>query len=108
MKSVGEVMAIGRTFEEAFQKALRMVDESLGFDPDASQFSERLLKEPTDKRIFVLAAAFKEGKSIKDLYDLTKIDEWFLYKLKYVFLILFFFWQKFISFLKLKIFQEHH
>ena len=85
MKSVGEVMAIGRTFEEAMQKALRMVDESvLGFDPDISQVSERELCEPTDKRMFVLAAALKEGYSIEELHRLTDIDEWFLYKLRYV------------------------
>ena len=62
MKSVGEVMAIGRTFEEAFQKALRMVDESVsGFDPDIKKVSEQELQEPTDKRMFVLAAALKDG-----------------------------------------------
>ncbi|XP_077991291.1 multifunctional protein CAD-like isoform X2 [Glandiceps talaboti] len=81
MKSVGEVMAIGRKFEEAFQKALRMVDESnLGFD--GSTVSEEDLKTPTDTRIFVLAAAMKAGYSIDKLYELTKIDKWFLYKFR--------------------------
>ena len=82
MKSVGEVMAIGRTFEEAFQKALRMVDESvLGFDPELKAVSESELTEPTDKRMFVLAAALKEGYSVDQLHRLTSIDRWFLFKL---------------------------
>uniref|UniRef100_A0A669E644 Carbamoyl-phosphate synthetase 2, aspartate transcarbamylase, and dihydroorotase n=1 Tax=Oreochromis niloticus TaxID=8128 RepID=A0A669E644_ORENI len=91
MKSVGEVMAIGRSFEEAFQKALRMVDENcVGFDhtinalPDSccasSDYQE--LQTPTDKRIFVLAAAFKAGYTVEKLYELTKIDRWFLHKMK--------------------------
>ncbi|NXX40675.1 PYR1 protein, partial [Tricholaema leucomelas] len=76
MKSVGEVMAIGRNFEEAFQKALRMVDENcVGFDHTE-------LETPTDKRIFVLAAALRAGYSIERLYELTKIDRWFLRKMK--------------------------
>ncbi|NXX12791.1 PYR1 protein, partial [Podargus strigoides] len=76
MKSVGEVMAIGRNFEEAFQKALRMVDENcVGFDHTE-------LETPTDKRIFVLAAALRAGYSIERLYELTKIDRWFLQKMK--------------------------
>ena len=62
MKSVGEVMGIGRNFEEAFQKALRMVDESvLGFDPERKAVCETELSEPTDKRIFVVASALKVG-----------------------------------------------
>lgn len=85
MKSVGEVMAIGRKFEEAFQKALRMVDESVnGFDPYLKQVDDEELKEPTDKRMFVLAAALKSGYSVDKLYDLTKIDRWFLQKMKHV------------------------
>lgn len=81
MKSVGEVMAIGRKFEEAFQKALRMVDENVnGFDPYLKTASDEELKEPTDKRIFVLAAAIKAGYSIDKLYELTQIDPWFLSK----------------------------
>ncbi|XP_076085937.1 multifunctional protein CAD-like [Mytilus galloprovincialis] len=83
MKSVGEVMAIGRKFEEAFQKALRMMDEKVvGFDPYKKKVSEADLQNPTDKRIFVLAAAIRAGKSIDELYRLTKIDKWFLYKFK--------------------------
>lgn len=88
MKSVGEVMAIGRTFEEAFQKALRMVDENVnGFDPDIKNVSninelKSELELPTDKRIFFLATALKSQLSIKELYDLTKIDPWFLNKFK--------------------------
>ncbi|NXL68862.1 PYR1 protein, partial [Chordeiles acutipennis] len=74
--SPGEVMAIGRNFEEAFQKALRMVDENcVGFDHTE-------LETPTDKRIFVLAAALRAGYSIERLYELTKIDRWFLHKMK--------------------------
>ncbi|XP_063821718.1 multifunctional protein r isoform X2 [Ostrinia nubilalis] len=83
MKSVGEVMAIGRNFEEAFQKALRMVDENVnGFDPNIKTVNENELREPTDKRMFVLAAALKEGYDVEKLYELTKIDKWFLHKFK--------------------------
>ncbi|CAL8318155.1 unnamed protein product [Merluccius merluccius] len=86
MKSVGEVMAIGRRFEEAFQKALRMVDENcVGFDHTVKPVSEMVRRElqmPTDKRIFVLAAALKAGYTVDHLYDLTKIDRWFLHKMK--------------------------
>lgn len=104
----GEVMAIGRNFEEAFQKALRMVDENcVGFDHTVKPASDvvsagarhgawvrrgRLctahpsapqeLETPTDKRIFVLAAALRAGYSIERLYELTKIDRWFLHKMK--------------------------
>ncbi|EDV38357.1 uncharacterized protein Dana_GF21836, isoform C [Drosophila ananassae] len=87
MKSVGEVMAIGRNFEEAFQKALRMVDSDvLGFDAgvlsvDEDQLAEQL-SEPTDRRPFVLAAALEKGLDIQKLHDLTKIDCWFLDKLE--------------------------
>ncbi|XP_041563873.1 CAD protein isoform X2 [Drosophila elegans] len=86
MKSVGEVMSIGRSFEEAFQKALRMVDgDVLGFDPDVvtleqEQLAEQL-SEPTDRRPFVLAAALKSGMCVDELHRLTKIDCWFLHKL---------------------------
>ena len=70
-------MGIGRNFEEAFQKALRMVDESvLGFDPNLKPVDEKELSEPTDKRMFVLAAALREGLTIERLYELTKIDRW--------------------------------
>jgi carbamoyl-phosphate synthase/aspartate carbamoyltransferase/dihydroorotase len=90
MKSIGEVMAIGRDFEEAFQKALRMIDDThTGFDPydhaeyisySKDQF-ERELQEATDDRIFVLASAIKSGMFTVDrLFELTGIDKWFLYK----------------------------
>nr|NVI70427.1 rudimentary [Cucujiformia] len=83
MKSVGEVMAIGRTFEEAFQKALRMVDENVsGFDPYMQEVQDNELEQPTDKRMFVIAAALKKGYSVDQLYQLTKIDRWFLQKMK--------------------------
>uniref|UniRef100_A0A8C1N021 Carbamoyl-phosphate synthetase 2, aspartate transcarbamylase, and dihydroorotase n=1 Tax=Cyprinus carpio TaxID=7962 RepID=A0A8C1N021_CYPCA len=87
MKSVGEVMAIGRNFEEAFQKALRMVDENcVGFDHTIKPVSEEVCNEelqtPTDKRIFVLAAALHAGYTVERLYELTKIDHWFLHKMK--------------------------
>ncbi|XP_059222628.1 CAD protein [Stomoxys calcitrans] len=83
MKSVGEVMAIGRNFEEAFQKALRMVDNAVtGFDPHLQQVNVEELKEPTDKRPFVLAAALKADYSVDELHSLTKIDRWFLNKMQ--------------------------
>ncbi|XP_023687335.1 multifunctional protein CAD isoform X2 [Paramormyrops kingsleyae] len=83
MKSVGEVMAIGCNFEEAFQKALRMVDENcVGFDHTIKPVSDQELQTPTDKRIFVLAAALRAGYSVDCLYELTKIDRWFLHKMK--------------------------
>ena len=72
-------MGIGRGFEEAFQKTLRMVDESvLGFDPERKAVCENELREPTDKRIFVVAAAVKGGYSVEKLFDMTRIDPWFL------------------------------
>ncbi|KAM3932599.1 multifunctional protein CAD isoform 2-T2 [Leptodactylus fuscus] len=83
MKSVGEVMSVGRNFEEAFQKALRMVDENcVGFDHTIKSVSDEELATPTDKRIFVLAAALRAGYTIERLYNLTKIDRWFLHKMK--------------------------
>ncbi|CAH1646105.1 unnamed protein product [Spodoptera littoralis] len=83
MKSVGEVMSIGRSFEEAFQKALRMVDENVnGFDPNIKKVNEDELRNPTDKRMFVLAAALRNGYTVDKLYELTKIDPWFLHKFK--------------------------
>ncbi|CAJ0964487.1 unnamed protein product [Ranitomeya imitator] len=82
MKSVGDVGG-GRSFEEAFQKALRMVDENcVGFDHTVKSASDEELATPTDKRIFVLAAALRAGYSIERLYELTKIDRWFLHKMK--------------------------
>ncbi|KAJ8033298.1 CAD protein [Holothuria leucospilota] len=87
MKSVGEVMAVGRKFEEAFQKALRMVNENVnGFESEVLpvleevQYKIIVLKTPTDERIFVVATALKAGYTIDDLYRLTKIDRWFLHK----------------------------
>lgn len=83
MKSVGEAMAIGRKFEEAFQKALRMVDENVnGFDPYIKPIDDEDLERPTDKRMFVVAAALKAGYTIDRLYELTKIDRWFLEKMR--------------------------
>nr|NVI70430.1 rudimentary [Cucujiformia] len=83
MKSIGEVMGIGRKFEEAFQKALRMVDENVsGFDPYVEEVKDDELEQPTDKRIFVVAAALKNGYSLDKLHNLTKIDKWFLTKFK--------------------------
>ena len=88
MKSVGEVMAIGRTFEEAIQKGMRMIGQGMhGFvenkeleipDIDAA------LREPTDKRVFVISKAMHRGYTIDQIHELTKIDKWFLYKLKHI------------------------
>lgn len=86
MKSVGEVMAIGRTFEEVIQKGLRMIGQGMhGFienKPVVVDDIERALKEPTDRRIFVIESAFRHGYTVDQIHDLTKIDKWFLYKLK--------------------------
>ena len=85
MKSVGEVMSIGRSFEEAIQKGLRMIGQGMhGFVGNRDiEFAnvEKELSEPTDMRIFVIEAAFEKGMSIDRIYDLTKIDKWFLNKL---------------------------
>jgi carbamoyl-phosphate synthase large subunit len=88
MKSVGEVMSIGRTFEEAIQKGLRMIGQGMhGFvenkeleidDIDAA------LQEPTDKRIFVISKAMHKGYTVDQIHELTKIDKWFLQKLKHI------------------------
>jgi carbamoyl-phosphate synthase large subunit len=89
MKSVGEVMAIGRTFEEAIQKGLRMIGQGMhGFVGNRDlEFTdiETELSQPTDMRIFVIANAFEEGFTIDRIHDLTKIDKWFLQKLKNIF-----------------------
>ncbi len=85
MKSVGEVMAIGRTFEEALQKAVRMLDIGMdGVTGNNLIFDslEKELKEPTDKRIFAIAEAIRKGFSIDRIYSLSKVDRWFLYKIK--------------------------
>ncbi len=85
MKSVGEVMAIGRTFEEAIQKGLRMIGQGMhGFieNRESSVIDiDHALKEPTDKRIFVIESAFRKGYDVDKIHELTKIDKWFLYKL---------------------------
>ena len=85
MKSVGEVMAIGRKFEEALQKALRMLDigvVGLVGNPDLD-FSnlDRELSEPTYQRIFAIPQALKEGYSVDRIHELSKIDKWFLHKI---------------------------
>lgn len=86
MKSVGEVMAIGRTFEEAIQKGLRMIGQGMhGFVENKEMkvdAIDRALREPTDKRIFVISKAMRQGYTIEQIYNLTKIDKWFLYKLQ--------------------------
>ena len=85
MKSVGEVMAIGRTFEEVIQKGLRMIGQGMHGFVDNKELKidnvDEALKEPTDKRIFVIEKAFKAGYTIDQIHDLTKIDRWFLQKL---------------------------
>jgi carbamoyl-phosphate synthase large subunit len=81
MKSVGEVMAIGRTFPEVIQKALRMLDIGVtGLDPDAFEFSdlEQELRHATPRRIFAVALALKNGMSIEAIHEITRIDPWFL------------------------------
>lgn len=84
MKSVGEVMAIGRTFEESFQKACRMVDPKfVGFQGDKFDDLDDVLQNPTDRRwLAVGQAMYHEGYSVDKVHDLTKIDKWFLHKLK--------------------------
>ena len=85
MKSVGEVMAIGRTFEEAIQKGLRMIGQGMhGFVQNKVlqvDDIDKALREPTDKRVFVISKAMKAGYSVDRIHDLTKIDKWFLQKL---------------------------
>ena len=89
MKSVGEVMAIGRNFEEVIQKGLRMIGQGMhGFVGNHDlEFDEveRELSDPTDMRIFVIADAFNKGFTIDQIHDLTKIDKWFLHKLRNIF-----------------------
>ena len=87
MKSVGEVMAIGRTFEEAIQKGLRMIGQGMhGFlgNKHIDNINKELT-EPTDMRIFAIADAFANGFTVDKIHDLTKIDKWFLYRLKYIY-----------------------
>jgi carbamoyl-phosphate synthase large subunit len=89
MKSVGEVMAIGRTFEEAIQKGLRMIGQGMhGFVENKVLEIEDIdaaLREPTDKRIFIISKAMHLPQyDIERIHELTKIDKWFLYKLKHI------------------------
>ncbi len=85
MKSVGEIMSIGRTFEEAIQKGLRMIGQGMhGFVENKElkiKDIDKALNEPTDERIFVISKAFRVGYTVDQIHDLTKIDKWFLYKL---------------------------
>ena len=89
MKSVGEVMAIGRTFEEAIQKGLRMVGQGThGFVGNSDLIFDNIeesLSNPTDMRIYCIAAAFEKGLSLDKVHELTRIDKWFLVKLKSIF-----------------------
>ena len=88
MKSVGEVMAIGRTFEEAIQKGLRMIAQGMhGFvanNETEIDDIDKALSTPTDKRIFYISQAFDKGYSVETIHQLTKIDRWFLQKLQYI------------------------
>jgi carbamoyl-phosphate synthase large subunit len=89
MKSVGEVMSIGKTFEEAIQKGLRMIGQGMHGFVGNKQIKvndiKDMLMNPTDMRIFIIAEAFEKGLSVDEIYDLTKIDKWFLVKLKNIF-----------------------
>ena len=85
MKSVGEVMAIARSYEEALQKAIRMLDVGMnGLVCNNLVFNdlEKELKEPTDKRMFAIAEALKRGYSINKIHRLTRVNPWFLYKME--------------------------
>ena len=88
MKSVGEVMAIGRNFEEALQKGLRMIGQGMhGFVENKEREIpdiDAALREPTDKRVFVISKAMHKDYTIDQIHDLTKIDKWFLQKLKHI------------------------
>ena len=88
MKSVGEVMAIGRNFEEAIQKGLRMIGQGMhGFVENKELEIEDIdaaLREPTDKRVFVISKAMHKGYTVDQIHDLTKIDKWFLEKLQHI------------------------
>lgn len=88
MKSVGEVMAIGRTFEEAIQKGLRMIGQGMhGFVENKELVLpdiDKALREPTDRRIFVISKAFRAGYTVDEIHELTKIDKWFLQKLYHI------------------------
>ena len=88
MKSVGEVMAIGRTFEEAIQKGLRMIGQGMHGFVGNRQIKvddiDQALADPTDKRIFIISQAMAAGYSVEKIHELTKIDNWFLHKLKHI------------------------
>ena len=88
MKSVGEVMAIGRNFEEAIQKGLRMIGQGMhGFVENKELQIDDLdaaLREPTDKRVFLISKAMHRGYTVDQIHDLTKIDRWFLNKLRHI------------------------
>ncbi len=87
MKSVGEVMAIARNFEEVVQKAIRMLEIGMiGLVGNSIEFDDldQELKEPTDQRMFAIAEAFRRGYSVEQIYELSKITPWFLYKIKHV------------------------
>lgn len=90
MKSVGEVMAIGRTFQEAVQKALRMLEVGakglVGNDDDLFYFEdvEQEVRNPTEERIFAIAHAFEQGKSVDEIHEWSHIDRWFLHKIRLV------------------------
>ena len=88
MKSVGEVMSIGRTFEEAIQKGLRMIGQGMHGFVENKELKiadiDKALREPTDKRIFVISKAMRAGYTAELIHSLTKIDKWFLYKLQYI------------------------
>ena len=88
MKSVGEVMAIGRNFEEALQKGLRMIGQGMHGFVENKELEipdiDVALREPTDKRVFVISKAMHKDYTIDQIHDLTKIDKWFLQKLKHI------------------------
>lgn len=88
MKSVGEVMAIGRNFEEAIQKGLRMIGQGMHGFVENKELEipdiDSALREPTDKRVFIISKAMHKGYSIDQIHELTKIDKWFLEKLKHI------------------------
>lgn len=86
MKSVGEIMSIGRTFEEAIQKGLRMIGLGMHGFVENKELKiddiDRALNEPTDQRIFVISKAYRKGYTVDQIHELTKIDPWFLHKLR--------------------------
>ncbi|GET31006.1 carbamoyl-phosphate synthase (glutamine-hydrolyzing) [Prolixibacter sp. SD074] len=92
MKSVGEIMAIGRSFEEAIQKGIRMVGLGMhGFVANSGQAKiddvESELQQPTDRRIFAIAEAFHHGHSVDKVWEMTRIDRWFLQKLNNIYIL---------------------